>query len=57
MKREPVLETEVPAAGPAVRTKQINHVKDRTTAPLSTTKTSYLFTSHPHIHANTYVQY
>lgn len=57
MKREPVLETEVPAVGPAVRTKQINHVKDRTTLPLSTPKTSYLFTSHPHIHANTYVQY
>lgn len=57
MKREPVLETEVPAAGPAVRMKQINHVKDTTTSPLSTTKTSYLFTSRPHIHAHTYVQY
>lgn len=54
---EPVLEPEVPAAGPAVRTKQINHVKDKTTSPLSTTKTIYLFTSRPHIHAHTYVQY
>lgn len=54
---EPVLEPEVLAAGPAVRTKQINHVKDKTTSPLSTTKTIYLFTSRPHIHAHTYVQY
>lgn len=46
-----MLETEVPCCG------SLNHVKDKTTSPFSTTKTSYLFTSRPHIHAHTYVQY
>lgn len=57
VKKEPVLKPEVPAAGPAGRPKLIHHVKDRTTSPLSTTKTNYLFTLRSHIHAHTYVQY